>query len=182
MGYVSVDGTVLIDRRFQVWGAHEDETPASDRDTFGDEPGISGGTDPISSPWVAWELEKPPAVVGTYDPGHMTFGQIHLVYVGSGSINRRIRAHSRDPEKTFEFYRCSVSAIDDVPVSGNESYSVAYGMSGAGPQHTIHESDNYACHSTTLSEGHFQLAVKFSKGFIDDFGCRGVKIRFDRLE
>ena len=61
---------------------------------------------PISNPWVTWAPKKPPAVVGVYELGHMTFGEVRLVYIGQGSIQARIKAHSRDSDKVFEFYRC----------------------------------------------------------------------------
>lgn len=61
---------------------------------------------PLSNPWTPWDPHKPPSVVGVYELGHMTFGEIYLVYIGSGVINQRIRAHSRDDEKRFEYYRC----------------------------------------------------------------------------
>ena len=61
---------------------------------------------PLSNPWTPWERGKPPEVVGVYELGHMTFGEVRLVYIGSGSIARRVRCHARDEQKTFEFYRC----------------------------------------------------------------------------
>ena len=61
---------------------------------------------PLSNPWTKWEPHKPPNVVGVYELGHITFGEIRLVYIGKGIIDKRIRAHNRDGNKRFEYYRC----------------------------------------------------------------------------
>lgn len=61
---------------------------------------------PLSQPWTQWAPTKPPSVVGVYELGKMTFGEIRLVYVGSGVIERRIQSHVRDTRKHFEYYRC----------------------------------------------------------------------------
>lgn len=59
----------------------------------------------LSTPFVPYRPSKPPAVVGVYELGWSGA----VVYVGMGSIRPRIRAHDRDPDKTFNQYRCLIT-------------------------------------------------------------------------
>ena len=60
----------------------------------------------IATPWRTFDPDTPRDVVGVYELGHVTFGTVRTVYIGSGSVASRLAAHRRDPEKTFTHYRC----------------------------------------------------------------------------
>jgi hypothetical protein len=58
---------------------------------------------PLQTRFHRYEPDRPPTVVGVYE---LAWGDYHVVYIGSGSIRRRLRCHRRDDEKRFHSYRC----------------------------------------------------------------------------
>lgn len=60
----------------------------------------------LCTPWVSYAPTKPDDQIGVYELGHVTFGTVRIVYIGSGRVVDRLRAHKRSNEKQFEYYRC----------------------------------------------------------------------------
>lgn len=65
---------------------------------------------PLSQPFSIWLPEKPPTNKGVYELGRPapTETGYAIVYIGSGSINRRLRDHSRKKDY-WCVYRCEVT-------------------------------------------------------------------------
>lgn len=59
----------------------------------------------LQSPFVPYQMEKPPRQVGVYE---LAMGP-YIVYIGSGRIWKRLRAHDRDEEKSWNRYRCLIT-------------------------------------------------------------------------
>jgi hypothetical protein len=59
----------------------------------------------LSSPLYKYNQGDGPDEVGVYELGYYSC----VVYIGSGTIRRRLLAHARDEEKTWATYRCLVT-------------------------------------------------------------------------
>lgn len=65
----------------------------------------------LSNAFTHWESGDGPDAIGVYElawPAPTDTGYA-VVYIGSGDIRRRLRAHARDPDKHWVAYRCRVT-------------------------------------------------------------------------
>jgi len=61
---------------------------------------------PLATRFHAYNSSSPSTCVGVYE---LAWGDYNIVYIGSGSIYRRLQAHNRDSEKNFHSYRASIT-------------------------------------------------------------------------
>ena len=61
----------------------------------------------LNSPFYGYEPGDGPDQVGVYELG--IFGGDVVVYIGSGLIRDRLRAHAHSDEKQWQVYRCVVT-------------------------------------------------------------------------
>lgn len=65
---------------------------------------------PLSQPFTTWKPGKPPSNKGVYELGRPspTESGYAVVYIGSGTIDARLRAHARTKDN-WCVYRCEVT-------------------------------------------------------------------------
>ena len=65
---------------------------------------------PLSQPFTVWRIGKPPTNKGVYELGRPapTKTGYAIVYIGSGSIRRRLREHARNKDH-WCVYRCEAT-------------------------------------------------------------------------
>jgi hypothetical protein len=61
---------------------------------------------PLATRFWPYRPHRPPDLIGVYELGRAN----HVLYVGSGVIYARLRAHARNPDMQFQQYRCVVTS------------------------------------------------------------------------
>jgi hypothetical protein len=61
---------------------------------------------PLQTRYYPFRPDRPPDKIGVYELAWSN----HIVYIGMGRINDRLRAHSRDETKRWHRYRCLITS------------------------------------------------------------------------
>ena len=61
---------------------------------------------PLQTRFYPYTPTRPPTCVGCYELAWVE----NIVYIGMGRIDRRLRTHHRDDQKTWNRYRCIVTS------------------------------------------------------------------------